>query len=199
MFPIIGAIIATAIEAVTKIIAIVGPELIKFANIISVILRGLDILSPEKEIRDLGDQAIQAEEQGIKAENYDSYGEYLNAVKNFEIDKEKSALIDDNKKVEKGIEIVTINLVEKYGEVILDLFMMIAKNPQYFEKRVPYFTELQKEDPNTFSDITRYIEGKETDMDRADETLSKMYDVEKKIDEDASLQKMMDEIEKLKD
>ena len=58
---------------------------------------------------------------------------------------------------------------------------------------------MQKTDPKTFSDITRYIEGKETDIDKADETLGKIYDVEKKIDENTSLQDMMAEIEKLQD
>ena len=58
---------------------------------------------------------------------------------------------------------------------------------------------MQKIDPDTFSDITKYIIGKEKDMAKAEETLSKMYEVEKKINENTSLQDMMAEILKLRD
>lgn len=184
---------------IPKVIEIVGTNLLQFARILSGIFKGLGLLSPEEEITDLGDKALQAEEQGIKSENYDTYSEYLDAVRAFEVDADKSAAIDETKKIEKGAEVITATLVEKYEDVIIDLVELIAKHPLYFEERIPYFTEMQKTDPNTFSDITRYIEGKETDMDKADETLGKMYDVEKKINENASLQDMMAEIEKLKD
>ena len=199
MFSIIGAIIETVATVLPKIIEIVGANLLQFAHILSGIFKGLGLLAPEEEITDLGDKAIQAEKQGIKAENYDSYEEYLKAVKSFEIDEEKSANIDDNAKIEKGIEVITAVLVEKYGVVVLDLFTLIAKNPQYFENRIPYFAEMQKIDPDTFSDITKYIIGKEKDMAKAEETLSKMYKIEKKINENTSLQDMMAEILKLQD
>lgn len=199
MFPIIGAVIEEVAIFVPKVIAIVGMNLLQFSSILSGIFKGLGLLSPEEDIHELGDKAIQAEEQGIKVENYDSYEEYLTAVKAFETDAEKSASITENEKIEKGIEVITATLVEAYGEVIYDLFMLIAKNPQYFESRIPYYTEMQKTDSAAFSDVTRYIEGKETNMVKADETLSKMYSVEKMVNEDTSLQDMMAEIEKLKD
>ena len=99
MFSIIGAIIETVATVLPKIIEIVGANLLQFAHILSGIFKGLGLLAPEEEITDLGDKAIQAEKQGIKAENYDSYEEYLKAVKSFEIDEEKSANIDDNAKI----------------------------------------------------------------------------------------------------
>lgn len=199
MFPVIGAIIESIAAFVPKVIEIVGVNLLQFANILSDIFKGLGILSPNEESIDLGDKALQAEEQGIKPENYDNYSEYLEVVRAFEVDADKSAAIDETKKIKKGVEIITATLVENYGDVIMDFIRLIAKHPPYFEERIPYFTEMQKTDPKTFSDITRYIEGKETDMNKADETLSKMYDVEKKIDENTSLQDMMAEIEKLQD
>lgn len=199
MIPFIGTIVEAVAVVIPKIIEVVGANLLTFASIIERMFRGLGILPPEENIADLGDKALQAEEQDIRPENYDSYSEYLEAINDFEIDVEKSASIEENKKIEKGVEVITATLVEKYGEVIEDLFILIAKHPQYFENRIPYFTEMQKTDPNTFSDITRYIEGKEKNMEKADETLSKMYDVEKQIHEDTSLRDMMAEIEKLKD
>ena len=38
----------------------------------------------------LGDKALQADEDGIHPDNYDTFGEYLNAVEEFEIDPDKS-------------------------------------------------------------------------------------------------------------
>ena len=199
MFPVIGVVIESVAAFIPKVIEIVGANLLQFANILSGIFKGLELISPDEEIIDLGDKALQAEEQGIKPENYDTYSEYLDAIRLFEVDADKSAIIDETKKIEKGAEVITATLVENYGDVAIDLIRLIAKNPPYFEERIPYFTEMQKTDPKTFSDITRYIEGKETDIDKADETLGRIYDVEKKIDENTSLQDMMAEIEKLQD
>lgn len=199
MFPFIGVLIENVATFIPKVIEIVGVNLLQFARIISDIFKELGFLPPEENIIDLGNKAIQAEEQGIRPENYDSYNEYLTAVQAFEIDDERTDFIDENKKIEKGVEIITATLVEDYGEIIMDLFMLIAKHPYYFENRMSYFLEIQKTDPHILSDITRYIEKKENDIDIADKTLGKIYEVEKKINDNVSLQDMMNEIEKLKD
>lgn len=199
MFPIFTEIISTIATLVPKIIEVVGKNILQFSQVISGILKGLGLINPDEEVTDIGDKAIQAEAEGVNPENYDSYEEYLKAVEEFEIDPEKSLTIDDGKKLEKGVEVITATLLERYGDIMKDFLMLIAKNPTYFEKRMPYFTDLAQSTPATFEDITRYVQGKENDTKKSNDTLRMMYDVEKKVAPEKSLDELMMEIEKLKD
>ncbi len=199
MFPIFTEIISTIATLVPKIIEVVGKNILQFSQVISGILKGLGLINPDEEVTDIGDKAIQAEAEGVNPENYDSYEEYLKAVEEFETDPEKSLTIDDGKKLEKGVEVITATLLERYGDIMKDFLMLIAKNPTYFEKRMPYFADLAQSTPATFEDITRYVQGKENDTKKSNDTLRMMYDVEKKVAPEKSLDDLMMEIEKLKD
>lgn len=199
MIPILTSIVSAVSAFIPKLMEIVGKNLIQIANIIIGIVKGLGIVPPEENATDLGDKAIQAEEAGIKPENYDSYDEYLKAVEKFETNPERSAEIEEDKKLQKGAEVITATLIERYGDAVTALFTLIAKNPNYFEQRMPFFTEMQKTDSNTFADITRYMSGKETDIKKADETAEKIFEVEKKVDPNTTIADMMKDIEKMKD
>jgi len=199
MIPILTSI-ASAISAfIPKLIEIVGKNLLQIANIIIGIVKGLGIVEPEENATDLGDKALQAEEAGITPEKYDSYEEYLKAVEKFEINPERSTELKEEEKLQKGAEVMTAALIERFGDPIIALFEIIAKNPTYFEQRMPFFTEMQRNDATTFADITRYMSGKETDINKADSTLEKIFEVEKKVEPDTSIADMMKNIEKLKD
>ena len=199
MIPIFTSI-ASAISAfIPKLMEIVGKNLIQIANIIIGIVKGLGIVPPEENAAELGDKALQAEEAGIKPENYDSYEEYLKAVEKFETNPERSAEIKEEEKLQKGAEVITATLIERYGDAITALFTLIAKNPDYFEKRMTFFTEMQKNDSTTFADIARYMEGKETDLRKTESTIEKIYDVEKKVEPNTTIAEMMKDIEKMKD
>lgn len=199
MIPLFTSI-ANAVSAfIPKLLEIVGKNLIQIVNIVIGIVKGLGIVSPEENATDLGDKALQAEEAGIKPENYDSYEEYLKAVEKFETNPERSTEIKEDDKLQKSAEVITATLIERYGDAVTALFAMIAKNPTYFEQRMPFFTEMQKTDSSTFADITRYMSGKETDINKADTTLEKIFDVEKKVEPDKTIADMMKDIEKMKD
>lgn len=199
MIPILTSIVSAVTSFMPKLLEIVGKNLFSIVNIIIGIVKGLGIVQPEENATDLGDKALQAEEAGIKPENYDSYEEYLKAVEKFETNPERSAEIKEEEKLQKGAEVMTATLIERYGDPIIALFEIIAKNPIYFEQRMPFFTEMQRNDSTTFADITRYMSGKETDINKADSTLEKIFEVEKKVEPDTSIADMMKNIEKLKD
>ncbi len=199
MIPILTNVISAVAAFIPKLVEFVGKNWVQIVNIIAGIVKGLNIVQPEANVTDLGDKALQAEEAGIKPENYNSYEEYLKAVEKFETDPERSEKIKEEDKLQKGAEVMTATLIERYGDAITALFTMIAKNPNYFEQRMPFFTEMQKSDSSTFEDITRYMSGKETDVKKADATLEKIFEVEKKVEPDTTIADMMKNIEKLKD
>lgn len=203
MFPVIGIGIGEIVSFVSallpKIIEIVGKDLLMFAQIIMGILKGLGLIKPEEDVEDLGDKALQAEEEGITPEKYDSYEEYLKAVEEFEIDPEKSKEIDEGKKLEKGVEVITATLVERYGEVFGDVLLLVGKHQPYFQERMPIIATLVRDSAADFGDIVRYIKGTENDTKKADDTLRILYDVEKKVNPEATIDELMKNIEKMKD
>ena len=199
MFGIITEIISTAVSFVSKAVSILGPALVEVANLLVGNLKPLGISENEEDAIKLGDKAIQAEESGIRAEDFDSYEKYLLTVDQFETNPEKSLKIEDEEKIQKGMEISTAVLVERYGESVIDLLTLVANHPDFFKDRLSIYSEMQKKDPETFSDIARYIDGKETDLKKADETLEKIFDAEKRVDPDKTLTDLLKSIENLKD
>ncbi len=206
MLGIIAATIGGIISSVTAVLPTLYQAIAVGALLFQVvpqILKGLGLIEEDEEIDDLGDRAIQAEFEGITPEKFDSYGDYMKAVKEFNCDPAKSAVIDEQKKQEKGVEILTCSWVEKFGNGILDVFKCIAEHPQladYFnENRLPLLREANEGDSDTFANVARYLQGRETDMEKADQTLDKMFDIEKKLDPSASFDDFLKTIEQMKD
>lgn len=90
-----------AAAALLPTILEVTVNLVIFAAIVTKALQALGIIGPDENAKELGDKAIQAEEEGITPENYDSYEEYMDAVRKFELDPEKSEQIEDEDKLKK--------------------------------------------------------------------------------------------------
>lgn len=199
MFPIISEIVSTAAALLPKIIEVVGKNILEFAQIISGMMKGLGLIKPDEEVTDLGDKALQAADDGITPEKYDTYEEYLKAIEDFDLDPEKSKDIDDGKKLEKGVEVITATLVERYGEVMGDFLLLIGKNQPYFFERMPLITTVMRDSLANFGDIVRYIQGTETDTKKSNDTLRVLYDVEKRVNPEATIDDLMNNIEKLKD
>ena len=202
MLPIITAIseiVSTAAALLPKIIEVVGKNILEFAQILSGIMKGLGLIKPDEEVTDLGDKALQAADDGITPEKYDTHEEYLKAIEDFDLDPEKSKDIDDGKKLEKGVEVITATLVERYGEVMGDFLLLIGKNQPYFLERMPLITTVVRDSLANFGDIVRYIQGTETDTKKSNDTLRVLYDVEKRVNPEATIDDLMNNIEKLND
>ena len=125
--------------------------------------------------------------------------EYLKAIEDFDVDLEKSKEIDDGKKLEKGVEVITATLVERYGEVMGDLLLVIGKNQPYFMARMPLITTVVRDTVTNFGDIARCFLGTETDTKKVTDTLRVLYDVEKKVNPKATIDDVMNNIENMKD
>ena len=91
---ILGAI--TAVALAIQAVAVIGQILMTVAKALGL------IEDDQQSVEDLGDKAIQAADEGIVPENYESYEQYLHDVENFELDLEKSASIKQEEKIAKG-------------------------------------------------------------------------------------------------
>lgn len=56
----------------------------------------------------------------------------------------------------------------------------MAKNPMYFENRMPLLMEKLKDTPEKLKDITDFMQGRHYSPEKDDEVASVLYDVEKK-------------------
>ena len=192
----IATILAKVIPAVVKA---VGVNLEKLGSALEGFFKALGLILPEDNVTNLGDKALQAEEEGIKPEKYDSYAEYLKAVESFETDPEKSLTINENDKLEKGLEVMVGVALEVYGPVIQDLLMIMAKNTAFFNDRGVAIAGYIKENPKFITDFVNYIEGKENDLKKSDATFEKLVSIEKNITPEASQGEIWKRISDLKE
>ena len=195
-FQAIITILAKVIPAVVKA---VGVNLGKLGNALEGFFKALGLIPSEENVTDLGDKAIQADEEGIKPEKYDNYAEYLEAVESFETTLEKSNEIDENKKIEKGIEVMAGIALEVYGPIIQDVLVIMAKNTDFFKDRSSAIAGYIKENPQFATDLVNYVKGQEKDSSKSDATFEKLVSIEKNITPEASQIEMWKRISDLKD
>jgi hypothetical protein len=77
--PVLGAVIEKGVEVIKAV-----------AYFATAVLQVLGIFQPHEEIQEMGDRALQAGEGGIHPEDFDSYDEYMEKIRAFELDPEKS-------------------------------------------------------------------------------------------------------------
>lgn len=141
----------------------------------------LGLIKPENEVEELGDKVLQAEEEGIRPENYDTYYDYVKAIENFELDPEKSKTLDRKEKLIKGIEATSGVTAEKYPET-LQLFEYALQNPAYFTgDRMKEIGKLfASEGGSCIESIVRYMNGSEKNIQKLDSTVQMLLGVEKR-------------------
>lgn len=188
MITLIGVVTAIASAAVTavKALATIGLAIdgIKaIGNVLLGIAKALGIIKPETEVDELGDKALQAEESGIKPENFESYEKYVNAVQDFKTDPEKSKLYTDEQKIKKGTELAFGINMEKSPSVDFDGLLKAFSNGSFMEN-IGRFGELFKlsvTNPKGLNDAVKFINGKQKSAEGIDSAISTLTSIEKQI------------------
>ena len=186
----IGTIVSAAVT-VTKALAVVGLAvngLKALGNALMGIAKAVGLIQPEMNVEDLGDKALQAEEEGIKPENFNSYAEYVKAVEGFKVDPEKSKQLTEEEKVKKGIELTTGVTVERFeGFPIEEFFTYAGKNPEYFtEAKMKELGKLMEVDGKYVSDVLNYMNGTEKNDFSLGKTIDTLTKIEKKVNPNIS-------------
>lgn len=109
-------------------------------DILCEIAKELEIyFGTDEKIDELGDKVIQAEEKGIMACDFATYKEYINCLKDFEVNPERSKEIDGQDKCLRGLGCLVSGIAEKTGDtgLMVDLLFNVAvksENLQHFLK-----------------------------------------------------------------
>lgn len=139
-------------------------------------------IGQDEQVEDLGNRAIQAEEAGISPEAYDRYSDYLEAIKNFKVNPERTKDIDPETKALKGLELYVVALQEKYPDLqIANLIAHAATNPEYFKdkERLEQLGKVISEDPSKIDDLNQFFNGEVLADDKYFEVRDVLADVEK--------------------
>ena len=195
---VIAGVCATACRIAAAVVrVVVNLDVLKLVGkVLGAIGQALGIIPPEKDMEDMGDQALQAEEAGITPEKFKSYDDYRKAVEAYKTDPEKSKLYSPEQKIQKAIEYETAALLCKYPNLpVDDIVMTVAQNHKYFnEERVVQLGALVKDNINLLVDVVNFMQGKEKNLDKVDSTVDILTQLEKKINpelSDADAQKIV--------
>lgn len=186
----VTAIAATAFKVANGLAAIgLAVEGLKvLGNALLGVIKELGLIKQEDTVEDLGDKALQAEEAGIVPENFNSYAEYVRNIEEFKINPEKSKLIEEEKKVQKGIELTAGVTLEKFPELPIEEFFQLAgENSKYFtDDRMKELGKLISEEPKYISNMVKYMNGTEKNQSVLNDTIDSLKNIEKIIKPDIS-------------
>lgn len=188
---ILGAIgvITTAAITVSKALAVVGlaiQGLKVIGNAIASIAKALGIIKPERDIEEIGDRALQAEEKGMTPDKYSSYEAWVKDIErdDWGYDPEKNKDMDLEKKVLKGVEVSTAITIERFPELpIQEFFSLAGKNPEFFTiERMDEIGKLASDDSDAFRKVVNYITDSAKDHTTVDAASDILMDIEQIIE-----------------
>ncbi|MBR0289047.1 MAG: hypothetical protein IJQ82_08720 [Selenomonadaceae bacterium] len=192
LFSGIASVLSVVVtKLVPTIIKIIGVQLEKFGRALEEFFKELGLIEQEDKVEEIGDKALQAEQDElnpIKLEEFDSHEKYLAAIKEYEVDAEKSALIPQDDKLHKAIEILLGAAIARYGQPMSDFSQIVVSNPDFYSKagRLNEFASLIRSDSNSFSELVNYMENKNMSTEKNDAAFDKLVEMEKKVNPDAS-------------
>jgi hypothetical protein len=165
------------------LVAVPHPVIKAVAGVILAVAKFFEALKPDENLRDLGDRAMQAAASGIRLDDFPSWDDYYNAIRNFPLDPEKSAQFDDDKLSLLGTSLATVGIAMKLGMTVdqgARLPILIGKNPDFFQ---PQRIEGILSETKDIGSIADYFDGK---LGRADDRAveSFLVSVEKKLNPD---------------
>ena len=150
-------------------------------KLIDVVCKALGIIETDESTEEMGDRALQAEEAGIRPEDYPTYKEYVAAIRNFELDPEKTEKYKPEEKMAAGLSVEYWGLEERFGTGAGDLLTHMVKDSYqggsfFNEERVTRFLD-KVESP---ADVAKYFSNTLSPSDNA-RVEGKLVDAEKSL------------------
>lgn len=184
----LGSLIAGAVSLAKGLGAIgLGISGLKMvANAIIGVAKALGLIKVEKEPKEMGDRALQAEEKGLTPDKCASYEDWVSKIEkdDWGYDPEKNKDMDEKILVEKGIEVASAVTVEKFpGIPVQDFFDLSMKNQEFFTvDRMDEIGKVAKNDVEGFGKVIKYIVGEAKDHATIADATDILMEIEKNID-----------------
>lgn len=145
--PAIGSIL-------TKVPPILGP-ISTWANAIGL---ALNLLRPDEKVEDIGDRALQAAEQDIKPEKFEDFEQYIQALRNFDLNPSQSEKTTPIEKIVAGMGVTTLGMEDKFNlerGSLNGVWLLPIANADYF---TPERIKGLLENGQRIGDVGAYLE-----------------------------------------
>lgn len=146
------------------ILSVAFPQLGRVIAVVEVVLHILGLLEPKENLDEFGDRVLQAEAEGITPHDFSTYKEYVAAIRNFELDPEKSKQFNAGDKVVAAMGVQYWGMNERFGLGAGDLLTHIVKDIVKNKEEDSYFTEARiktiLEKVESLADVANYFSGK---------------------------------------
>lgn len=122
-------------EYVPKIITSVINAGSVIGGIASVVCQALGIFREREETEEMGDRFKQGAEAGITLDKFEDFDEYMEAIRNFKLDPEKSKNTSSTEKIMAGLAVTAVGMEHKLGlpnGLGGAVWLLAAANPEYF-------------------------------------------------------------------
>ena len=158
----------------STVVSLSFSEVFVITTILQVVLEILG-LNIKEDPETLGDKMLQAEAEGIVPENFDTYEEYLNEIRNFELDPEKSESYTREEKLQKFATLGISLAAEKFDRDFVPI--MIEVLPKFSEdfRTKARIEAYIKEFDGAFDKLADYFK------DSSSLTFSEIKDIEKRL------------------
>lgn len=197
MFRSITDLVATC-EAILKAIRVAATVVTAVAHAVTAISHAFG-LTKSTNAEELGEKALQAEEQNIRPEDFQSYEDYVKEVEAINLDPERSSRWTKEQKEAKTAEVGTMLLTERFGQNAVTLIGDVAKHPDFFtpQRATHYLQEAQGQNID-LTKVSDLLNNKTTDLSSVIEAKDLMYDIEKSLNPNLSMSQHNDNIMELR-
>lgn len=189
--PTLGSALEDALKLGIKVLNALAKALTTFAEEMGII--------ETKDPEELGDKRLQAEEAGIKREDFETFDEYAKVIDNFEIDREKALKTPVEEKLAKAAQHSLEALNNKYpNSDVINLANGALKNPEFYENsaRFAELAKLVNNDPEKVENIGKLLCGK-LEGDEYYDMIDTIVSAEQALSPDLSTQEIKEKIQDL--
>lgn len=137
----IGPTVLAVAKPVVKALCTIAPALgvplqtaLNFAEtVVKVASIATGIIGPDESVSEIGEKSLEAAEQGIHPENYENADEYLDAVRNTPLAKDRNKWSDEERSV-AGISTLAYCLEEKFN-ISPEVYPLFVRYHNFFTQK----------------------------------------------------------------
>lgn len=133
------SVVSSAISSISSFAVNIAPKIVGQLGTVGLVIQAIaaivGLFKPDEKVEEMGDRAMQASESGIRPENFDSFDEYMDSIRDFDLDPEKSKSYSNEAKQIAGIGIACKGIEDKFQlqtGVMGAMTVLVASNPNYF-------------------------------------------------------------------
>ena len=158
--------VASTISVISKVLAVIpgmqtaSAFLLTISKVAAAIAVMCKVFSPDDNIEDIGERALQAEENGITLEKCENdFNKYMEKLRNMELDPNKKHDIDECRLAgalvaEKGISLQNVGLSTKYLTPLI-----LFKNGLVTEDKAVQWGHIAQKLGYSFADVAKFYLG----------------------------------------